>query len=490
MPILHDSGRLCQARPDRTGSSADATPCGDNEKGPVACRPGRRKAAAAVWLLLAMGAAALAAGAGCGGYYSGRGMPLLPPIRPASGESARLLSNAHYYQLMGRPQLALRELEEAYSVDPRNPKVADALARGYEEAGDFAQAQKIYQETLAAIGAHRGLTNNLCFSYYLQGKYDQAETCLKEALARDPLNSAARNNLGLLWCRQGRKEEARRLWQETEGTAGAERRLSQAAEALGGKPAAAYTQAPQPSAQRATAVASQPVKTPESTTGRVSSDARPLPAMEAQPAIAAQPKPKRPERKEPSARHASAATTSHIPGEGKSLAVAAPVVPPAPGAGRPQSMAGKKKALAAKARHVAAAIAAHAVKADEREEGRSGAVTYNRPVSSTELGGAAIEVRNGTSTRNLARLTREQLRREGFHVARIGNHQHFGARKTKIYYRPAAERVARAIMDKFFPGAELTPGAKLNRRMDVKVILGHDLLDQPQMVAHLAQGSR
>ncbi len=117
-----------------------------------------------------------------------------------------------------------------------------------------------------------------------------------------------------------------------------------------------------------------------------------------------------------------------------------------------------------------------------------GAPTPSGPLTAAELADTAIEVRNGTWTKNLAHQTRSLLRQEGFTVARIGNHVDFGAAKTMIYYRPGAERVARAVGRTVFPGAGLEPSLKLNKGMDIKVLLGHDLLENPQFMARLDGG--
>jgi hypothetical protein len=100
----------------------------------------------------------------------------------------------------------------------------------------------------------------------------------------------------------------------------------------------------------------------------------------------------------------------------------------------------------------------------------------------------AIEVRNGTWTKNLARQTRTLLHQEGFTVAKIGNHIDFGAAKTIIYYRPEAERVARTVGRTVFPQAELSPSSNLKRGMDIQILLGADLLQRPQLMARLVAG--
>ena len=107
-------------------------------------------------------------------------------------------------------------------------------------------------------------------------------------------------------------------------------------------------------------------------------------------------------------------------------------------------------------------------------------------LTAAERVNTAIEVRNGTWTNNLAHQTRSLLHQEGFTVAKIGNHMDFGAAKTIIYYRPEAERVARAVGRTLFPGAELEPSLKLNKDMEIKILLGADLLERPQLMARLA----
>ena len=110
------------------------------------------------------------------------------------------------------------------------------------------------------------------------------------------------------------------------------------------------------------------------------------------------------------------------------------------------------------------------------------------PLTVAELVDTAIEVRNGNGTRNLARQTRSRLHQEGFTVARIGNHVDFGAAKTMIYYRPEAENVARAVSATVFPQAILEPCPKLKKGMDIKILLGADLLQGPQLMAGLVAG--
>ena len=361
-------------------------------------------------------------------------------MRQSPGEISRLAQNAHYYKLMGHPELGLKELELAHQQNPDNLQIVDLLAQNYEELGKFEAARQLYQEALTRHGSHPALANNLCFSYYPEGRWQEAETCFRKTLARDPGNVAARNNLGLLYCRLGRQDEARRLWQETEGAAAADAKIGQALAALGMPDRAVYARKPEP-APPAARVTQAP--TPNAAVARL---ATPVPAKVHTPAQPVAPK----ETAEPLAAKPSAPT-------------------PVPVNAGPEQEA--RKQAAAPKKVVAPGTPGPAAKA--------------APLTVAELEDTAIEVRNGTWTKNLAHETRSLLRQEGFTVAKIGNHIDFGVAKTMIYYRPGAERVAQAVGRTLFPGAELAPGLKLNKGTDIKVLLGYDLLENPQFMARL-----
>jgi hypothetical protein len=100
----------------------------------------------------------------------------------------------------------------------------------------------------------------------------------------------------------------------------------------------------------------------------------------------------------------------------------------------------------------------------------------------------AIEVRNGTRTNDLAQQTRALLHREGFTVAKIGNQRYSDKAKTTIFYRPGAERVARAVGRTVFLEAELATNTKLKKGINILVLLRRDLLENPQFMARLNDG--
>ncbi|MGD0970905.1 MAG: LytR C-terminal domain-containing protein [Desulfobaccales bacterium] len=568
-------------------------------------------------------------GVGCNASWLANNRTARGVALPAAMDSTRLLYNAHYYQLMGRPEIALKELQQAHEVDPANLKVVDALAQMYQEQGQFQRAQELYQETLKRYGENRALHNNWCFSYYLQGDLGRAEFCLQEALARDPGNMAARNNLGLLWCRQGKLAEAKRLWEEAEVPALAQTRMNQALAFLGMSAPAYYAKLaePGPGAPLADSSAKSPAAAVPPTV-KAAPAARPLAAapkaevkvaakatepglaLPQQPAASRQPKSAAPAiiasqdgsllvaegqtsaRATPAAGLAESATApapqkpaapvlvttqagslaaeppitakaatpaapaatrptaglteaakvapppappvaassgKFVAAQGKTLVTApvpqkpaAPVLvttqagslaaeppitakaaaPAAPAATRPTAglteaakvapppappvAASSGKSVAAQGKTLVTAPArplAAATKAKVKNAAKAAAP--RTILTAAERVKAGIEILNGNGTQDLASLTRTMLFQEVFNVARIGNYIDFGAESTVIYYRPGMERVAGVLHSEIFPEAQLMESSKLRKGVAIEILLGRDLLAQPQTMARL-----
>jgi len=435
----------------------------------------------------------------------------LAGVRPASGDSARLLRNAHYLKLMGRTEMALKELEAARRQDPHNLRVLDTLAQAYEERGDFIQAQKIYQEALALDGSNQALNNNLCFSYYLTGQWEKAESCFRQALAKNPQNITVRNNLGLLLCRRGRQEEARRLWQEAEGETAAQKKMQQVMVALGLGDPAHYAQRPQPAASPSPA-ASAPVKKPLTTAkAHLPAAPPPPPAESAAPASKARepeklatkpvPAPVQPDKKpappatvlkpapQPARELTVAAKAGSAPAAPKAQAKPAPVAGPAKPAPKvlaaaqpqtaPQPAPPKQAAEPEKKLVPATTPPPQPKQVKPRLAKASEPVTTEKPEKTAKLAKPGIELLNGSGAKNMARKTRTLLSGEGFKVVSIGNWRGSGADQTVIYYRPGTEDAAREFSAQFFPNSRLETGEKFAKNADIRVLLGKDLLAPP-----------
>ena len=490
-------------------------------------------------------------GVGCNASWLSNNRTARGVALPAAMDSTRLLYNAHYYQLMGRPEIALKELQQAHEVDPANLKVVDALAQMYQEQGQFQQAQELYQETLKRYGENRALHNNWCFSYYLQGDLGRAESCLQEALARDPGNMAARNNLGLLWCRQGKLAEAKRLWEEAEGAALAQTRMNQALAFLGMSAPAYYAKLAEPgpgapladsSAKPPAAAAPPTVKAapaprplaaaPKAEVNEAAKPTEPGLALPQQPAASRQPKSATPaiiasqdgsllvaegqtsvkataaaglaeSAKAPApvlvttqagflaaeppitakaATPATPAATRPTAGLTEAAKVAPPPAPPvAASSGKSVAAQGETLVTApAPARALAAAARAKVKKAAKATAPRT-------ILAAAERVKTGIEILNGNGIRGLARLTQTVLFQEAFNVARIGDCINSGAESTVIYYRPGTERVARVLHSEIFPEAQLAESSKLRKGVAIEILLGRDLLAQPQTMARLIE---
>jgi Tfp pilus assembly protein PilF len=460
-------------------------------------------------------------GIGCGVQNSSlsRGTDLSGGFRRAAGDTSRLLRNAHYFKLLGQPELGVKELEEAHRLDPGNLKVADALAQYYDEVGLGARAQQIYLEALALAPDNPALQNNLGFSYYQAGNWNQAEACYCQTLTRHPDNQTARNNLGLVLCRQGRQAEAQRLWQEAEGEAAASRKLAEALAALGmaEEPRFAQQTRPQPEGQSipghsppgehpVTAPAGPPsspaVNHQMKTAAR---PAAPVPAVAAVKLAATLPVPESvtisrpremPGPKMVEDRVTPAAPPSPQPAPGLAagnrparslppqgeIAMPPPqsprretAIPASPGKATPQPMFAAQPGP----QEAAGKTAAEKPRTNPRA-----------PITARELMETNIAILNGNGIHDLARENRSRLHLEGYSVVAINNFRDFGVDRTVIYYRPEAERVATSLNKKFFPGAELEPAPRLADSIDVKVVLGHDLGPQRQAEAPQAHGPR
>lgn len=476
-------------------------------------------------------------------------------VRPASGDTTRLLRNAHYLKMMGRPEMALKELEAAYQQNPRNLQVLDTLARNYEEMGEFNRAQRLYQEALALDGSNQGLNNNLCFSYYLAGQWDKAEACFRQALAKNPQNIMARNNLGLLLCRRGRGEEARRLWQEAEGEMAANKKMEQVMVALAPGESLPYAQRPQPPAapvqtasspekepltpkpeaarEMAAAPAPVPAASPSPPPAPVTPASKPqepekpvakpapapapapvktasLPAAPAPKAMAPEKLAAKPVLPQPQAQPAAPKTKNEPPAP-KTLAKPgpaaspekiatqrpAPAAPaqiapkpeklaakPAPGPAKPQPVTAPPKMTPEAEKKAAPAAAPGPLPKQLKTQVAAAPVPAPvTPEKAAKESKPGIEVLNGSPTKKLAHQTRTMLAQEGYRVVSIGNHVDFGVEETTISYRPGAEAAARAMGAKFFPQARWETGTKFAKNADIRVTLGKDLLTLPALAA-------
>jgi tetratricopeptide (TPR) repeat protein len=186
--------------------------------------------------MLILGVSVLLAGCGCQHAASPSlkmQQQFFSSLKNSNPEEERVWRSAQYYQLAGRFDLALKELNKAVASDPHNVRLLNALGSCYDRLGEYAKAQEMYERILAQEAGNTPARNNLGYSYYLSGDLVKAETVFQAVLAKDPNNTLAQNNLGLVWCRQGHENKALSLWQKTEGDLQAREKLTQVLAYLG-----------------------------------------------------------------------------------------------------------------------------------------------------------------------------------------------------------------------------------------------------------------
>jgi Tfp pilus assembly protein PilF len=403
-------------------------------------------------------------------------------VRPISNVS-RVVQNASYYRRIGRTELAVDELEQARLQEPDNLQLLDVLIQSYEELGDFDRAQELYEEALSKRGGHQpALENNRCYSLYLQGRLDQSETCFRQALARQPDNQQIRNNLGLVLCRQGREAEALAMWREALRDGEARQRMGQALTALGKEvPPSLAGSATAPAAVQIVAAGSPVAPLANADVTSRATPALSAPAPVPQPVAQSQSVPPLSPVSQKSG--GAAKTTEQL--AGKPAPHAAGVAPggPAQSSSSPAQVATevaspKPEPAPPQTTTVPATAVSQAGKAPTVARVATSAVRKPQtPVlTALDLEGTWIEVKNGNGAHNQAWEAGNRLFHEGFTIVGIGNNDDFGLEETVIAYRPEAARVAKALAQKYFPGAKLEEGGKLSQEADIRVSLGRDRL--------------
>jgi Tfp pilus assembly protein PilF len=373
---------------------------------------------------------------GCGATFPSGGPQsrFWSQVRPADLDTERLIHNARYFRTAGRTQLALKELEEAHQRDPNNLKIVNVLTQCYEELGDWQRAEELYLEALKE-SYNPALANNLYFSYYLAGKYEKAAKGFRKLLKEHPHSTTVRNNLGLVLTRMGKQEEALSLWEKAEGQDAAQKRLCQALTALG------------------------LMKSGEEGQQQVAKNAGTDSIHKAADKAA---------YAHPSAGHGALASLGQNSPESQTSSPAA------------ISLQNREPGQAGQA-HLDTAAAASAQFEARQQPSRL-------PIlRAWELFFTKIQILNGNGVNDMARQNRSWLYTEGFDAVRIGNHENFAQDQTTIYYRPHAARVAKVLGAKFYGTDNLKVDPELSGDLEVRVVLGRDVLQKKEVLAKLAE---
>jgi hypothetical protein len=80
---------------------------------------------------------------------------------------------------------------------------------------------------------------------------------------------------------------------------------------------------------------------------------------------------------------------------------------------------------------------------------------------------------------------RRVLRGEGFKVINIGNCKDYGLEETVIAYRAEAAGIAQTLSQKFFSGAHLEEKGDMPFGLDVRVLMGLDMISDQEQLAQM-----
>lgn len=114
----------------------------------------------------------------------------------------------------GRPKDAIARIE---AVQPRVKATGEFLtvaARSYAAAGDFAKAEALFNQAIAADPSRLQAYEFLGRFYAEQHRIEDAKKQFETILARDPKSLAASTMLAMLLHSQGRLEEAEKVYQQ------------------------------------------------------------------------------------------------------------------------------------------------------------------------------------------------------------------------------------------------------------------------------------
>lgn len=104
------------------------------------------------------------------------------------------------------------------------------------------------------------------------------------------------------------------------------------------------------------------------------------------------------------------------------------------------------------------------------------------------LRGVRLEVSNGVGVRHMARRTAERLAPTGVVAARLTNLPGYSQARTEIQFGRGQQAVASALAQRLPQAPALTAVPRLERNIQVKLVLGRDLVGQA--IAHWADESQ
>ena len=115
---------------------------------------------------------------------------------------------AHINRRKGKPDIALKNLQDGYAANPLSAPLLTALIQTYVSQNRHTDAAEVCNQRIEANPRDVFAYNLLGWVSTEQKNYDLAEESLKKAIEMQPLWLAPHNNLARLYLRQDKKQEA------------------------------------------------------------------------------------------------------------------------------------------------------------------------------------------------------------------------------------------------------------------------------------------
>jgi tetratricopeptide (TPR) repeat protein len=128
---------------------------------------------------------------------------------------------------------AFQAYQQAFALEPTNPRPLVRLAKLYEKMGYPQEAVKPYEEALKLTPDDAALWCEVGMFFGRQKQFDSAVECYHKAASLEPNNSLYSNHVGWGLARAGRFEESFEHFRQTVGEARAHYNLARMSKHLG-----------------------------------------------------------------------------------------------------------------------------------------------------------------------------------------------------------------------------------------------------------------
>jgi hypothetical protein len=414
---------------------------------------------------------------GCSGQYLSR-----EQIRPSyrvSGDQQKWDEGAAYQAgkqqfSKGRYGLALEEFSADLARNPQSVRALNGIAACYDQMGRYDVAMGYYYRALALDSTSARTLSNLGYSLMLQHRDAAAARMFRAALKTDPGNAYARHNLAAL-----------------------ERDEGGVAKVAVRTPGSAAPLAPQTLRMSVGVAGAQIAEiSPRQTGPQLEHAAKTSTGHSIHPAGAVPVSMHEPAGRVPVARpDAAAVMTAAAPMALYSSRRPSKSATPPRTDGR-DTARHKQVTMQAGAQAAATAAPSSVESPMRRIVENPTPPTNNVPAKVASArkvmpaGSYALELSNGNGRNGMARLLGRYIKSYGQRVVRLTNAGNYRHRTTTIYYSPGMRLAARQVAEELPVHADLTETQSNRADVDVRVVVGQDLLFYEAPIRRALQDTR